>query len=278
VCSYDDIKSFLQQVNNSELISLPKVGHDFEVQKTWLPQLLLAYNKVKKSVSYAETVSAKNQLPLLQKPEKLITNLPLIVLPALKNDTMPLLVMLSGDGGWTSFDEGVSESLIKKGIPVIGIDSQKYFWQARTPDETVAELNKVLHHYLATLNKKSFVLCGYSFGADVIPFMVTRLPGDLKNIMKSAVMMSPDPKADFEIHVADMLSFGSSSDKYNVLAELNKSSGTHVMCIFGENEDSETPALFRKSGAIIRLLPGSHHYNNDLNAVTNEIVTSIHIK
>jgi len=278
VCSYDDIKSFLQQVNNSELISLPKVGHDFEVQKTWLPQLLLAYNKVKKSVSYTETVSAKNQLPLLQKPEKLSTNLPLIVLPALKNETMPLLVLLSGDGGWTSFDEGVSESLVKKGIPVIGIDSQKYFWQARTPDETVAELIKVLHHYLAAWNKKSFVLCGYSFGADVIPFMVTRLPGDLKNIMKSAVMMSPDPKADFEIHVADMLSFGSSSDKYNVLAELNKSSGTHVMCIFGENEDSETPALFRKSGASIRLLPGSHHYNNDLDAVANEIVNSLQTK
>lgn len=278
VCDYKNTEVFMKKVNNAEFIGIPKVGHGMSVQKNYLPHLIYAYNKVKNSASYAEMVSAKNQSSAFKQTDKLTTTLPLIIVPESKRDTLPLLVFMSGDGGWTSFDEGVSENLAKKGIPVIGIDSQKYFWQERTPDETAAELIKVLHYYMAAWNKKSFVLCGYSFGADVMPFMVTRLPGDLKYMMKSTVMMSPDPKADFEIHVADMLSFGSSSDKYNVLAEVKKSEPGHVTCIFGKDEDSDTPKSFKKAGAIIRLLPGSHHYDNDFNAISNEIVNSIYKK
>ncbi len=278
VCDYKNTEAFIKQVNNGEFIGIPKVGHGMSVQKNYLPHLLYAYNKVKNAASYAEMVSAKNQSPAFQQAEKLTTDLPLTILPVVRNDTLPLLVFISGDGGWTSFDEGVSESLVKKGIPVIGIDSQKYFWQARKPDETAAELIKVLHHYLAAWNKKSFVLCGYSFGADVVPFIVSRLPVDLKFMMKSAVMMSPDPNADFEIHVADMLSFGSSNDKYNVLAEVRKSSPEHILCIFGKEEESEMPTKFKYAGAGIRFLPGSHHYDNDFNAIANEIITSFHSK
>lgn len=278
VCNYKNTEAFFKKINNGELIGIPKVGHGMSVQKNYLPHLLYAYNKVKNSASYSEMVSTKNQSPLIQQAQKLITDLPLIIHPVSRNDTLPMLIFLSGDGGWTSFDEGVSESLVKKGIPVIGIDSQKYFWQARTPEETATELTKVIHHYMSAWNKKSFALCGYSFGADVIPFMITRLPGDLKYMMKSAVMMSPDPKADFEIHVADMLSFGSSSDKYNVLAELIRSSFDHVVCVFGEEENADSHKLFKAAGASIKLLPGSHHYDNNFNAISNEIINSIHTK
>jgi type IV secretory pathway VirJ component len=278
ICNYKNTGAFMKKVNGGEFIGIPQAGHGMSVQNNYLPHLLYAYNKVKNSASYAEIVSSKRKSPAFQHPEKLTTNLPLTILPAVRNDTLPLLVFMSGDGGWTSFDEGVSESLAKKGIPVIGIDSQKYFWQARTPDETALELIKVLHHYLAAWNKKSFVLCGYSFGADVVPFMATRLPNDLKFMMLRPVMMSPDPKADFEIHVADMLNFGSSADNYNVLAEVKKSSADHILCIFGKDEESETATRFKNAGARIGLLPGSHHYNNDFNAVSHEIMKSFHSK
>jgi type IV secretory pathway VirJ component len=275
-CLYRETEAFMKKVKNSEFFILPNIAHNMSVQKNYLPFLIYAYNKVKNSASYSEMVSAKHQSPSLQKIEKPVTGLPLIILPVAKSDTMPLLVFISGDGGWTSFDESVAENLVNKGIPVIGLDSQKYFWQARTPDETTAELTKVLHHYLTAWNKKSFVLCGYSFGADLIPFVVNRLPGDLKYRLKSAVMMSPDPKADFEIHVSDMLSFGSSSDKYNVLPELKKCSAGHKICIFGKEEDSETPKQFGNAGANVRLLPGGHHFNNDYNAIASEIIGSFH--
>ncbi len=278
VCDFKNTEEFMNKINDGEFIVIPKAGHGMSVQKNYLPHLIYAYDKVKKSASYSERVSAKQQLIAPQQYEKLTTNLPLMVLPATRNDTMPLLVFISGDGGWTSFDEGVCENLVEKGVPIIGIDAQKYFWQARTPEETATEIIKVLRHYLAAWNKKSFVLSGYSFGADIIPFMVTRLPADLHKMIKSAVMMSPDPDADFEIHVADMLSFGSSDDTFDVLAELKKSPGTHFLCVFGKDEGSETPNKFKNAGAGIRLLPGSHHYDNDYNAITNEIITFFHQK
>lgn len=275
VCDYKNTEAFIKKVNTGELIGIAGAGHGMSVQKNYLPHLVDAYTKIKNAVSFPEMVNAKHQIPSAPQTEKLTTDLPLTLLPAKATDSLPLLVFISGDGGWTSFDQGVSEKLVEKGIPVIGLDAQKYFWQARKPDETAAELTKVIHHYLAAWNRKSFVLCGYSFGADVIPFMVTHLPGDLKYMMKGAVMMSPDPKADFEIHVADMLSLGSGSDKYNVLDEVKKSSSGHITCIFGKEEESESPKLFKSSGAEVKLLPGSHHYNNDLSAVAQEIINSL---
>jgi type IV secretory pathway VirJ component len=274
VCDYKNTEAFMKKVNSAELIGIPKAGHGLSVEKNYLPILIDSFTKIKKSASYSEMVAAKHQSTAAQQAENLTTDLPLVVLPVPSNDTLPLLIFISGDGGWTSFDQGVSEKLVEKGFPVIGLDAQKYFWEARTPEVTAADLTKVLHHYLAAWNKKSFVLCGYSFGADVIPFMVTRLPGDLKYMMKSAVMLSPDPNGDFEIHVDDMLSFGSSHDKYNVLAEVKKASHGHVTCIFGKDEGGDSPKLFKNAGAIIKLLPGSHHYNNDFNGISNEIINS----
>jgi type IV secretory pathway VirJ component len=278
VCDFKKTKLFMDKINNGEYIGVPKAGHGMSVQKNYLPHLLHAYDKIKKSASYSEMVSVKNKSTAMQQPQKLATELPLIVLPPNRNDSLPLLVFISGKGGWTNFEQGIAENLVKKGFPVIGIDAQKYFWQPRTPDETAAELVKVIHHFLAAWNKKSFVLCGYSFGADVIPFMVTRLPYDLAYTMKRSVMMSPDPKTDFEIHAAEALSFYSRNDKYNVLAEVKKSSPGHMTCIFGKDEEHEPKIGFENAGAIVRLLPGNHHYDNDFNVISNEIISSIRKK
>jgi len=158
VCDFKNTKMFMDKINNGEYIGVPKAGHGMSVQKNYLPHLLYAYDKIKKSLSYPEMVSAKNQSAPLQQSQKPTTELPLIILPVNTNDTLPLLVFISGEGGWTSFEEGIAENLVKKGIPIIGIDTQKYFWQPHTPDETAKELFKVIHHYLVAWNKKSFVL------------------------------------------------------------------------------------------------------------------------
>jgi type IV secretory pathway VirJ component len=273
-CPYQNIKAFMKDVKNGELIALPKVGHGMSVQKNYLPYLLYAYNKVKASMSYSEKQEEKNKSLITDQFDKPKSDLPLIVFPAKKNETMPLILMISGDGGWTSFDQGVAEKLVSKGIPVIGVDAQIYFWQARTPNETSVEISKVLHYYQNAWNKKAIVLCGYSFGADIVPYLITRLPSDLNKILKSAVMMSPDPEADFEIHVTDMLSLGSMNDKYDVVAELKKSFSKNVICIFGSEEDHENHGLFKDAGATIKLLPGTHHYENDFDAIAQEIINS----
>ena len=273
VCDYQNTVSFMNKVNTGELIGIPKAGHGMSVEKNYFSNLVNAYKKIKNSASYPEMMAAKRtsaaQAPV-QKPE---SSLPLVVLPASKTGEEPLLFFISGDGGWTSFDQSVSEKIVAQGAPVVGLDAQKYFWQARTPDETAAEINKVLRYYLTAWNKKSFILCGYSFGADIMPYLATRLQPDLLPMLKGIVMMSPDTKADFEIHVSDMLSIGNSHDTFDVLAELRKSKGrVHTVCIFGSEEDQQPAKLFEAAGASIRVLPGQHHYDNDYDAIVKEIL------
>lgn len=273
--TYPELTSYIKSVKNGQLLSYNGNSQDISRSKDWMPQLFSAIDKIKMSNLLIDIGSEDPLNQAVQQPGKFESNLPLVLMPCQKKNALPLVIFLSGDGGWTSFDQSVSAQLVAKGLPVLGIDSQKYFWQARTPNETSAEINKAISYYLNAYGKKTFIICGYSFGADIVPYLLTRLTPELKPLFSSAVMMSPDPKADFEIHVADMLSFGSSSDKYDVLAELRKSVGVKITCLFGKEEDGNSQILFKNAGARLRQLPGNHHYNNDYNAISNEIINSV---
>src|SRR5690242_4935765 len=63
-----------------------------------------------------------------------ISDLPLIeVRPEHASDR--LAVFFSGDGGWTSIDQRVSARLAVAGVPVVGVNSLRYFWRKRSPEE-----------------------------------------------------------------------------------------------------------------------------------------------
>ena len=266
VCKYSEIKAYMDKLPMGELISLPTVGHGFSVTKNWLPQFITAYNKVIKEPSYAEKNASLNKSILTQQSVPLVTNLPLIIIPATVKENLPIAFFISGDGGWTSFDQSVCDKLAEKGMPVIGLDAQKYFWDEKTPKKTADEIAVVMEHYLHQLNKKSFVLMGYSFGACVAPFIANNFTDSLKDNLKGIYCFSPDEIGDFEIHISDMLSIGSSG-KYDVTNEIKKIKSLNPVCIFGDEEDLETRKHFTAIGTRIKLLPGSHHYNDDYTSI-----------
>ncbi len=182
--------------------------------------------------------------------------------------------MISGDGGWTSFDQTLGEQLVEKGISVVGLDAQKYFWNARTPEQASSEISKAILHYMEQWNKKTFILAGYSFGACVGPFIASRFAIPLKHSLKGVFCLSPDETADFEIHIADMLELGT-SEKYNVVEEIKKIKELNPVCLFGEGEDISVRNHFSETEAKIIVLPGNHHYNDDFNAVAEGILKCI---
>jgi len=198
--------------------------------------------------------------------------LPLKVISALKKTNLPLFFMISGDGGWTSFDQSLAEALAKKGIPVVGLDAQKYFWNKKTPDLVAAELGKVMSQYMEQLGKEEVVLLGFSFGASIVPFIASRLSPELKPQLSAVLSMSPDTSADFEIHIADMLNFGGSKGKYNVLAEMSKLKSITVMNFFGKAEGTRTANQFIKQGLKVQILPGDHHYANDFEGLSKTLI------
>ena len=274
-CPYEATAVFLKDMPMAELVTLPKVGHGFSIADNWLPEFNKAYAKILAAQSFAARKEAENEELKKQAIQKYKDNLPITVIPATKKTDLPLFFMISGDGGWTSFDQSLAEALAAKGVPVIGLDAQKYFWSAKTPDNTAGELTKAIAHYQQQFDKDKIVLAGYSFGASVVPFIATRLEGTMKSQLAGLLAISPDATADFEIHITDMLNFGGSKGKYNVLAEMKKVKAIQPVNFFGKAEGNSVPAIFSKEGLKVVILPGNHHFGNDFTGVADALLKNI---
>ena len=265
-------QSFIKSVNTGQLIELPNVGHELTFSTSWLPQFNDSYKKILTAPSFTEQKTTQNALLQSQKLVPLAGDFPVIAIPAAIRDTLPMVFLISGDGGWTSFDNSLGEAFAAKGMPVVGLDAQKYFWNAKTPDETALAVSKALQHFMQQWNKKKFILAGYSFGACVAPFIADRLPAALKESITGVYSLSPDETADFEIHISDMLDFGTADDSYNVPNEIRKIRYMHPVCIFGIEESATTRSHFGEAGAKIITVPGNHHYNDNPSAAAEAIL------
>src|SRR6201999_4494056 len=125
-----------------------------------------------------------------------VANLPLIELPA-ASPTRLLAVFLSGDVGWRDIDKTIGENLQSLGVSVVGWDSVRYFWRKKTPEETAADLSAVILAYSAKWRTDKVALIGFSFGADVLPFLYDRLRPGLKQHVAMLSLLSSGQAADW---------------------------------------------------------------------------------
>jgi type IV secretory pathway VirJ component len=200
-----------------------------------------------------------------------ISSMGLILLPSIINENLPMVFFISGDGGWTNFDQNICEILSKKGMPVIGLNSRKYFWKEKQPALVADDVSKTIEYYMKQWKRNSFVLVGYSFGACVVPFIAPELISNIKESLKGVYCFSPDETGDFEIHISDLLNIAS-NQKYDVLGQMRKIKSLNPICIFGNGEDPIEPEHFSATGIRVELLQGDHHYNNDCKAVATIIL------
>src|SRR5262249_52664409 len=59
-----------------------------------------------------------------------LPDLPIVDIPV-RDAKRLFAVIWSGDGGWRDIDKSIGEILAKRGIPVVGVDCLRYFWQKR---------------------------------------------------------------------------------------------------------------------------------------------------
>lgn len=269
-CSYELTRDFLKQVPMARLVTLPKVGHGFSIADNWLPAFNQAYRQILSTPYRMNTSGARKMQPL----QSFSSDMPVVAIPSDQENDLPLVFFISGDGGWTSFDQSVSEAIARRGMPVVGLDAQKYFWKEKTPEKATADISKVLTHFMAQWHKTSCILVGFSFGASVVPFVANRLGPDLKKGLKGVYALSPDENADFEIHIADMLNIGKKDGSYHVLNELVKMKSENPVCVFGREESDVLKAKLIREGVRTVTLPGGHHYDNNFAALA-EVIGSI---
>jgi type IV secretory pathway VirJ component len=261
VCDAEKTKAYVKQVNQGEIVMLPKVGHGFSVPRNWLPQFKNEFARLIKQRPEAPVQASAGELG----------DLPLVEIAAQGPASDYMAVFWSGDGGWAELDQEISARIAGHGVPVVGVNSLKYFWTNRTPEQTAKDLERIIRHYAALWQKEKVVLIGYSLGADILPFAANRLKEAVKSRVELITLLGPALQADFEFHLSSWLG-SSSKTALPTMPEIAQLGHTRLLCIYGEQEtDSLCPNLqgnnFKKAA-----LPGAHHFGGDYAQIAETIL------
>lgn len=186
----------------------------------------------------------------------------------------PLIFYLTGDGGMNSFSTGLCETLNKQGFDVSALNSKSYFWDKKTPDQTAADISKYLTAKLNGRKNQQIVMIGYSFGADVLPFVINRLPAALNQKLLVSFIMASSGNTDFEIHWADLLGRGNKRSM-DVASEINKINGDKIVIVNGSDEKELNLSKITLKKYTHEVIPGGHHFEGNINEIVKVILTDI---
>jgi len=206
-------------------------------------------------------------------PPPEVSDLPLIEVPSHGTPSDTLAVLYSGDGGWTGLDKDVAAVLVDHGTGVVGVSSLRYFWKAKTPDGAAGDLERILRHYMAAWNRSRVVLIGYSRGADVLPFLLTRLPADLRSRVALMALLGPGLQATFELHVTEL--FVSPEEQLPILPEVKKAAGVRLLCVYGKDEPASLCHSLEPGSATLVGFDGAHHFGGSYAEIGEAILKQL---
>jgi type IV secretory pathway VirJ component len=214
--------------------------------------------------------STAHKSPALPPAE--LGDLPVIEIPA-EPGSPPLdqfALMISGDGGWAGLDQGVAGALTAHGIPVIGLDSLRYFWTARTPAGVAADTDRLIRYYTAHLGKSRAILIGYSQGADVLPFAINGLPTATRSHVALVALLGISAHALFEFHLSEWI--GDDDQGLPTLPQLRRLGGLPLLCVYGADEHDSPCTQLDAARATVVKLPGGHHFDGDYPGLARTIL------
>nr|WP_053000222.1 AcvB/VirJ family lysyl-phosphatidylglycerol hydrolase [Sphingomonas sp. Y57] len=258
-------RAFTRQVPQAQLIELPRVGHGFSVEANWMPQFKAAFAPMLEP--QPNPVSA---VPLAN-----VADLPLTIVadPAARHTDL-MAVMYSGDGGWAGIDRDLAARLAAAGVPVVGVDSLSYFWNARTPAETGRDAARIVEHFAREWHRPKVIFVGYSFGADDLPYIVGNLPSEIRPMVTRVSMLGLSGTADFQFHLASWLDIGG-ANALPTLPAIEKLRGMPMQCIRGEEEKHSACPTIPAGLAEQVALPGGHHFGDNGGALAAAVLRGL---
>jgi type IV secretory pathway VirJ component len=199
--------------------------------------------------------------------------LPLVEVPVATPGEQ-LAVLVTGDGGWRKIDGAIADGLRARGIPTVGLDSAAYYRRRHTPEESAAALEAIIREYRARWHRDRVILIGFSRGADVLPFMVNRLPADVRASISVIALLGPEPLIDFRFHPWWDI-FHRREPEFPVKPEVDRLAGANVVCVHGTREkDSLCPQLDSAAFTIVPE-PGGHHFGGRYRQVVDAILGKV---
>ncbi len=198
-------------------------------------------------------------------------SLPIVDVPSSNGDPKYLAIFFSGDGGWRDIDKSVGDIMAKEGVHVVGVDSLRYFWTLRKPEDIAKDIKRIVAKADPS-GKLPVVLLGYSFGANTIPFSWPYLPQQLQDRISLVGLIGTEETTPFQVSVGAWLGMGGDNEVAPAVAKLplNK-----VLCVYGSEED-DTACTDPSLAAVEKIeLNGDHHYDEKYDMLASKLMQAI---
>ncbi len=198
--------------------------------------------------------------------------MPLKLFPADSGSIPIMVVHYSGDAGFNISDRAIARVLSTQGIPTVGINSFSYFRKSRTPESAAQDLTGVIRHFSSLWHAQRYVIIGYSFGANAIPYIVPCLPENLKTAIPFIVCISPSSHADFEFHIPSW--FGvARSKQYPVHDQiLSIHTAIPVICFYGTRDRHSIGPALADSLQDVFSSDNGHRFGKKVQPLTNRLL------
>jgi type IV secretory pathway VirJ component len=261
-------RSFVRQLPTAHVVAVPGEGNSLTMSEAWTSQFLDSFSSLQR-IAIAES------LPL---PPEELTWLPILEVPpkSTQHQHDTFAVLLSGDGGWGSMVKGLARTLADEGIPVVGIDTLRYFWTPRTPESAANDMDQIIRHYRNQWHRQSVMLLDYSQGADVLPFIYNRLPTAAKQRVRLTEVMGVGSKVMFAYRKQEPFS-GDGLEGVPVVPELERMASPQLLCIYGSSENDSTCPQLNASRSTVERFNGGHDAGGDTTLISQAILQAAHL-
>ena len=183
----------------------------------------------------------------------------------------PLVFYITGDGGFNDFSTGLCTAINKAGYAVSSLNAKSYFWNKKTALQTATAIAAYVAKQFNGRQNQQLILVGYSFGADVIPFVVNKLPDAMRKKVGAVILLSPSGSTDLEIHFTDMFG-GNKKRSMDVVAEINKMASPKTVTLFGSDETYFPVKDITLKNYINEVLLGGHHLDGNTAEIAKTII------
>jgi type IV secretory pathway VirJ component len=187
--------------------------------------------------------------------------IPVVIKNNGENST-PMIFHITGDGGMVRFDTKMSKEYKANGYSFIALSSIKYFLTAKSPSKVARDAVPVIQRYFKEWNKDELILVGFSFGAEITPFLYQRLPPELKDKVKMVVLLTPAKTSDFHIHIRDMIGLDKKHEVYDVAEETAKITSPKILAIYGKKEKNNFLKNSDQPNLKVLYIRGGHDFKD----------------
>lgn len=196
-----------------------------------------------------------------------LDDLPVHITAPADDSAKAVVILWSGDAGWSGSMQGIADALVERGYGVAGISSLRYFWHRQAPQTMAEDTARIAAHFSGLWKSDRIVVAGYSFGADVLPFAWPLLPDETRQNTALLALLSPFKKTDFEISLLGMLGIIRGSHKVEPAIEALPED--LVLCLTGEKETDMACNL--AGGYEVSSVPGGHNYDRNWSLIADII-------